>query len=185
MPGRSNPKPDAEAVGANDVKGLPVVREGQLLGVTGESMNLGPQTDYRFADPVDVHRPNDPVWEYGLLQTSPAHVFVYPRPYVDPGVREIRTRSVPRFADYYARCTSKGLFPPAGNSINLPSNRLVLSSSTGGFRMRDNVNIGAPRPPLIVAQRGSDVIQVDYSGASLSYSFSQKNLSMEMPGIEI
>jgi len=185
MPGPSNPNPDAEAVSANDVKGLPAVREGQLLGVTGESMNLGPQTDYRFADPVDVHRPNDPVWEYGFLQTSPAHVFVYPRPYVDPGVREIRTRTVPRFADYYARCTSKGLFPPAGNSINLPANTLVVDSATGGFRLRDNVNIGAPRPPLIVAQRGSDVMQVDYSGATLAYSFSQTNWSMEMPGIEM
>ena len=185
MPGPSNPNADAEAVSANDVKGLPVVREGQLTGVTGETMNLGPQTDYRFADPVDIHRPNDPVWEYGLLQTSPAHVFVYPRPYVDPGVRELRTRSVPRFADYFARCTSKGLFPPVGNSINLPANTLVVDSATGGFRLRDDVNIGAPRPPLIVAQRGSDVMQVDYSGATLSYSFSQTNWSMEMPGIEM
>jgi hypothetical protein len=185
MPGPSNPNADAEAVSTNEVKGLPIVREGQLLGVSAESMNLGPQTDYRFADPVDIHRPNDPVWEYGLLQTSAAHVFVYPRPYVDPGVREIRTRTVPRFADYYARCTSKGLFPPAGNSINLPANTLVVDSATGGFRLRDSVNIGAPRPPLIVAQRGSDVMQVDYSGATLSYAFSQTNWSMEMPGIEM
>jgi hypothetical protein len=185
MPGPSNPNGDAEAVSANEVKGLPIVREGQLLGVTGDVMNLGPQTDYRFADPADIHRPTDPVWEYGLLQTSPAHVFVYPRPYVEPGIREIRTRSVPRFADYYARCTSKGLFPPAANSINLPANTLVVDSATGGFRLRDSVNIGAPRPPLIVAQRGSDVMQVDYSGATLSFSFNQTNWSMEMPGIEM
>jgi hypothetical protein len=185
MPGPSNPNGDAEAVSANEVKGLPIVREGQLLGVSGESMNLGPQTDYRFADAADIHRPNDPVWEYGLLQTSPAHVFVYPRPYVDPGVREIRTRTVPRFADYYARCTSKGLFPPAANSIDLPANTLLVDSATGGFQLRDSVNIGAPRPPLIVAQRGSDVMQVDYSGATLSYSFSQTNWSMEMTGIEM
>jgi hypothetical protein len=148
-------------------------------------MNLGPQTDYRFADSADIHRPNDPLWEYGFLQTSPAHVFVYPRPYVDPGVREIRTRSVPRFADYYARCTSKGLFPPAVNSINLPPNRLIVDPSTGGFRLRDSVNIPVPRPALIVAQRGSDVMQVDYSGATLSFSFDQTNWSMEMPGIEM
>jgi hypothetical protein len=185
MPGPSNANPDSEAVSANEVKGLPIVREGQLLGVTGDAMNLGPQTDYRFADPADIHRPNDPVWEYGLLQTSPAHVFVYPRPHVDPGVREIRTRSAPRFADYYARCTSKGLFPPAANSINLPANTLVVDPATGGFQLRDSVNIGAPRPPLIVAQRGSDVMQVNYSGATLSFSFSQTNWSMEMPGIEM
>src|SRR5439155_21207984 len=69
--------------------------------------------------------------------------------------------------------------------IDLPANTLVVDSATGGFRLRDSVNIGAPRPPLIVAQRGSDVMQVDYSGATLSYSFSQTNWSMEMPGIEM
>ena len=185
IPGPTNPNPDAEAVTANEVKGLPIVREGELVGVTGDTMNLGPQTDYRFADPADIHRPDDPVWEYGFLQTSSAHVFVYPRPHVDAGVREIRSRSVPRFADYYARCTSKGLFPPAANSITLAANALVVDATTGSFRLRDSVNMGAPRPPLIVAQRGSDVMQVDYSGATLSYSFNPTSWSLDMPGIEM
>ncbi len=185
MPGPSNPHPDAEAVTANDVHGLPIVREGLLTGVSGDNMNLGPQTDYRFADPADVHRPNDPVWEYGILQTSPAHVFVFPRPHVDPGVTELRTRTQPRFADYYARCTSKGLFPPVVNAVTLPPNVLVVDPASGGFRLRDNVNMAAPRPPLIVAQHGSDVMQVDYSGAQLSLTIAQNNWKMEMPGIEM
>lgn len=185
MPGPSNPHPDAEAVTANEVNGLPIVREGLLTGVSGDNMILGPQTDYRFADPADVHRPDDPVWEYGILQTSPAHVFVFPRPHVDPGIRELRTRTQPRFADYYARCTSKGLFPPVVNAVTLPANVLVVDPASGGFHLRDNVNMPAPRPPLIVAQHGSDVMQVDYSGANLSLTIAQNNWRMEMPGIEM
>jgi hypothetical protein len=185
MPGPSNPHPDAEAVTANDVNGLPIVREGLLTGVNGDNMTLGPQTDYRFSDPADVHRPDDPAWEYGILQTSPAHVFVFPRPHVDPGITELRTRTQPRFADYYARCTSKGLFPPIGNAITLPPNVLVVDPTSGGFRLRDNVNMPAPRPPLIVAQHGSDVMQVDYSGAALSLAITENNWKMEMPGIEM
>ena len=40
IPGPSNPHPDAEAVSANDVNGLPLVREGELLSVSGDTMNL-------------------------------------------------------------------------------------------------------------------------------------------------
>jgi hypothetical protein len=156
-----------------------------LTGVTGDNMNFGPQTDYRFADPADIHRPNDPAWEYGILQTSPAHVFVFPRPHVDPGITELRTRTQPRFADYYARCTSKGLFPPLGNAVTLPPNVLVVDPISGGFHLRDDVNMPAPRPPLIVAQHGSDVMQVDYSGATLSLTIAQNSWKMEMPGIEM
>lgn len=185
LPGPSNPHGDAEAVNANDVRGLPIVREGLLLSVDADTMRLGPQTDYRFADAADLHRPDDPVNEYGFLHTSPAHVLLFPRPHVDPGIRELRTRSAPRFADLYARCTSKGLFPPAANAITLPPNVLVVDPATGGFRLRDDVNIGAPRPPLIIAQRGSDVMQVDYSGATLSLSVGQTGWHVDMPGLEL
>jgi len=185
VPGPSNPHGDAEAVTANEVRGLPVVREGLLLGVSGDAMVLGPQTDLRFADAADVHRPDDPEWEYGFLQTSPAHVFLFPRPHVDPGVSELRSRTQPRFADIYARCTSKGVFPPASNAITLPPNVLAVDASSGAFRLRDDVNIAAPRPPLVVAQRGSDVMQVDYAGATLSLAIAPTSWRMDMPGLEM
>ncbi|HVE87030.1 MAG TPA: hypothetical protein VND93_29440 [Myxococcales bacterium] len=185
MPGPSNPHGDAEAVAAGEVGGLPIVREGQLVGLSGDDMVLGPQSDYRFAGAADVHRPDDPVWEYGLLHTSPAHVFLFPRPHVAAGVPELRTRSRPRFADFFARCTSKGLFPPAANGITLPPNALAVDPATGGFRLRDPVSIPAPRPPLIIAQRGSDVMQVDYGETTLSLSIERNGWHLDMPRVQM
>lgn len=184
MPGPGNTHGDAEAVNVGDVRGLPVVREGQLTGVVADIMQIGPQTDYRFADPADVHRPNDPFYEYGFLQTSAAHVFVFPRPYVDPGVPELRSRTEPRFADPYARGTSKGLFPPAVNAITLPANALSVDP-TGAFRLRDDVIMNAPRGALILGQQGADVLQVDYAGSRLALSITPTAWRLDMPGVEV
>jgi hypothetical protein len=185
-PGPSNPQPDAEVVNANDVHGLPVVREGELTGVDPDgTMHVAAPSDYRFCDPADLHRPIDPQFEYGFLQTSPAHAFFFPRPHVDAGVRELRTRSVPRLADTLARSTSKGVFPPAANAITLPSNALMVDGATGGFRLRDAVNLPAPRPPLTIAQLGSDQMQIDYSGSTLAFAFDQQSWSLDFRGIEM
>ena len=184
-PGPANPNGEGEAVTVNQVQGLPVVREGQLLGVTGDSMNLGPRSDYRFADAADVHHPDNPVWEYAFLQTSPAHAFLFPRPHIEHGVREIRTRTQPRFADCFSRMTSKGIFPPAGNSVILPPNVLAVDATTGGFRLQNDVNLAAPRPPLILSQKGSDLLQIDYGGATLALAIAQDNWEVDLPGIEL
>lgn len=184
-PGPSNPHGDGEVVNANAVHGLPLVREGELLGVTGSNMNVAPQGDIRFCDPADLHKPDDPVFEYGFLQTSPAHAFLFARPHVDQGIREIRSRTSPRFADVIARSSSKGLFPPAANAIALPPNALLVDAATGGFRLRDAVNLSAPRPPLILAQRGSDSLRIDYSNANLSLSFDQSQWNLDMRSLEL
>lgn len=184
-PGPSNAHTDAEFVNTNEVQGLPVVREGELLGVTGNTMNIGGASDTRFCDPADLHRPDDPEFEYAILQTSPAHGFLFPRPHVVQGVTELRTRTVPFFADTLARSTGKGLFPPKANAITLPANVLVVNAATGGFRLRDAVDMNAPRPPLIVSQRGSDVIQLDYTPARLLFSFDQNNWNADLRNLEM
>jgi hypothetical protein len=120
-----------------------------------------------------------------MLQTSPAHAFLFPRPRIDVGIREIRSRTTPRFADTIARSTSKGLFPPTENAIVLPANALLVDAATGGFRLRDPVNLAAPRPPLTLAQQGSDQIFIDYGNTTLATSFTQSNWDLDMRGLEL
>ena len=184
MPGPGNTNRDADAVGVDHVRGLPVVREGVLLSSDGGQMQVAPGTDYRFADPEDLHQPDSPQHEYAFAQTSPAHVFVFPRPHVDAGIAELRSRSTPRFADIYSRMTSKGAFPPAANSIMLPSNALLVGAG-GGFRLRDGVDLTGPRPPLTLASNGADVVQLDYSGARLQTSFDPNGWRLDLTGLQL
>jgi hypothetical protein len=185
LPGPGNPHGDGDAVGVDQVRGLPVVREGVLLGAAGDQLQLGPVGEYRFADAIDLHEPDAPQFEYGLAQTSPAHTFLFPRPHVEPGVAELRSRARPRFADLYARMTSKGAFPPAANAIELPANALVVDPASGSFRLRDAIDMSSPRPPLVLASNGSDVVQLDYGGARLTSDLSATQWSVELTGLAL
>ena len=109
---------------------------------------------------------------------------MFPRPHVDAGTTELRTRSTPRFADIYARMTTKGAFPPPANAITLPSNALILDAG-GAYRLRDAVDVSAPRSPLTLAINGADVVQLDYSGARLQTSFDQTGWRLDLTGLQL
>ncbi len=184
-PGPGNPKGEGEAVGVGSARGVPVVREGKLLEGGGETVQVGPSGEYRFADPIDLHAPDDPQFEYGFMQVSPAHAFLFPRPHIAPGVAELSTRSVPCVADVYARMTAKGAFPPGANAIQLPANALLIDFASGAFRLRDAVDVTNPRPPLILATNGSDVVQLDYSEARLSSGLGADNWSFDLTELQL
>ncbi len=183
-PGPGNSHGEGEAVGVDGVRGVPVVREGKLVGESATEVDVGAPGEYRFADPVDLHEPESPQFEYGFMQISPAHAFLFPRPHIDEGVAELSTRSVPYVADVYARMTAKGAFPPAANAVQLPSNALLLDPG-GAFRLRDAVDITAPRPPLILASNGSDVVQIDYSEARLQTNLETDSWSLDFTDMKL
>ncbi len=184
-PGPGNPHGEGEAVGVNGVQGVPVVREGQLEGESATEIHVGAPGEYRFADPADLHEPEAPQYEYGFLQVSPAHAFLFPRPYVNAGVTELLTRSAPYLADVYARMTAKGVFPPSANAIQLPPNTLVVDHASGSMRLREAVNVTAPRPPLILASNGGDVVQLDYDEARLTSTLEDDKWSFDLTELKL
>lgn len=177
-PGPGNPNGEGEAVGVDGSHGVPVVSEGKLEESATE-VKVAASGEYRFADPADLHAPDAPQFEYGFMQVSPAHAFLFPRPHINEGIAELSTRSTPFVGDVYARTTSKGVFPPSANAIPLPANALLLDPA-GAFRLRDAVDITAPREPLILATNGSDVVQLDYSDARLTSSLETNSWSFDL-----
>jgi hypothetical protein len=165
--------------------GVPIVREGKLEGESATEVNVGTPGEYRFADPADLHAPETPLYEYGFMQVSPAHAFLFPRPYVDAGVTELRTRSAPYLADVYARMTARGVFPPSANVIQLPANALVVDHASGSMRLHDPVDIAGPRPPLILATNGGDVVQLDYDEARLTSTLEDDSWSFDLTGLKL
>jgi hypothetical protein len=183
-PGPGNSHGEGEAVGVDGVRGVPVVREGKLVGESATEVDVGAPGEYRFADPADLHEPESPQFEYGFMQISPAHAFLFPRPHIKEGIAELSTRSVPYVADVYARMTAKGAFPLAANAVQLPENALLVDPS-GAFRLRDAVDITAPRPPLILASNGSDVVQIDYSEARLQTNLEAGRWSLDFTDMKL
>ncbi len=184
-PGPGNPHGEGEAVGVDGVQGVPVVREGKLAGESATEITVGAPGEYRFADPTDLHQPETPQYEYGFMQVSPAHAFLFPRPYIDVGVAELSTRSAPFLADVYARMTAKGVFPPTANVIQLPANTLVVDHASGSMRLREAVDVTGPRPPLILATNGGDVVQLDYDNARLTSNLEANSWSFDLTDLQL
>ena len=184
-PGPGNPHGEGEAVGVDGVQGVPVVREGKLAKEDPTEVVVAAAGEYRFADPADLHEPDTPLFEYGFMQVSPAHAFLFPRPYIDKGIAELSTRSAPYLADVYARMTAKGVFPPSANVIKLPANALLVDRASGSLRLREEVDITGPRPPLILATNGSDVVQLDYEEARLTSSLQEASWSFNLTDLQL
>ncbi len=184
-PGPGNPHGEGEAVGVDGVQGVPVVREGKLAGESATEVVVAAAGEYRFADPADLHEPDTPLFEYGFMQVSPAHAFLYPRPYIDKGITQLSSRSAPYLADVYARMTAKGVFPPSASVIQLPARALLVDPASGSMRLSEALDITAPREPLILATNGSDVVQLDYAEARLTSGLEEASWSFNLTGLEL
>jgi hypothetical protein len=141
------PPNGGEANQVAENRGVPVIRRYPVRYVAGDRNSYaaprldpagGPPGDYRFADATDLLVPNTPANDYALIQSTPTHAFLFPRPFVSSAsAPRIETGYKPALADIYARSTTKGAFPPPGNSIEMaagashfdvaPDGRLSLS----------------------------------------------------------
>lgn len=183
--GPGNPLAAQEACTVDDVRGLPVIRAQELDKPLGDEMAFKPGIGpYRFAGAQDLFKPNNPEFDYGFLQTSPAHSLLFKRLYIDEGTSELRSNLRPLFADVFARFTSKSLFPPKANAIELALNLLVINPA-GRFRLKNPVNMAAPRLPLELSSSGSDRMQLVYDGASLSVDVQEAGWSVDLQGLGI
>ena len=76
--------------------------------------------------------PAAPQTDYCVLQSTPTHAFLFPRPFAqDTGAARLRSSVKPELADVIARSTSKGSFPPPQNAIQLAST-YQFDVGTGG-----------------------------------------------------
>jgi hypothetical protein len=183
LPGPANASAPQDASSVDGARGLPLVRSGALV-IGSSPVQISGGGDYRFADPADLFQANPP-FDYGFVQSSPAHAFLFRRPVVSPNVAELRSALAPCFADHFARLSSKGLFPPVADAIELPANALAVNPATGSFRLSTPVNLPAPRGPLNAGQTAGDRIRVFYDKAQLRTDIGESSWSVDFSGIEI
>ncbi len=183
LPGPGNTTAPQDATTVDGSRGLPIVRSGPLV-IGSSPVQIAGGGDYRFADPADLFQANPP-FDYGFVQTSPAHAFLFRRPFVSPNVAELRSALAPCFADLFARVSSKGLFPPVADAITLPGNALSVNPASGAFRLRDAVNLPAPRGPLNSGQSAGERVRVFYDEAVLHADIGETSWSVNFTGVGV
>jgi hypothetical protein len=155
-----------------------VFTEPRLVGVPG---------DYRFADAADLLTPANPANEYALLQSTPTHSFLYPRPFVPSGgaPRLQSTRSA-AIADIYARSTSKGAFPPPPNTIELAPGGLHLDVTPAGkLALSSPITITNHPTPLRLAGTPGHGVQLFYDQSTIRLDIELDRWEAEFTGLRI
>ena len=111
------------------IAGTPLIREGR-------ASNPGTASPwYRFADPRDLLVESAPSLEFGVLQTSDGHQFLFPRPRIALGSTILASTERPLLADAYARSTSAGLFPKRSSCFAGPAGSELQIVAGGRYRL--------------------------------------------------
>lgn len=192
-PVASVPPNGGEAVPVAENRGVPIIRRYPVRYLPGDRTTYseprldGVPGDYRFADATDLLTPAAPQNDYGLLQSAPTHAFLFPRPFVP-------TSSPPRIesghksalADIFSRSTSKGAFPPAGNTIELAAGSVHFDVSPAGkLALSTPVSIiGHPTPLRIggIPGHGSSVF---YDTSTLRLELEEERWEAEFTGLRV
>jgi len=121
-------------------QGVPLVR-------AGASTAPPPHTSpYRFADPEDTLRPDNPAADYGIVHATGTQRLFFPRPKIEAtGTPAITSARPPLLADPYLLSTAVGLFPRAENCIPFPDAKYALAIGPGG-----NFRLQLPTPSFTV-----------------------------------
>lgn len=182
-----NPAAPGDAAGVDERRGVPLVRAHQMADPVANQMRFtGAAGDYRFADPEDLFVPAAPAYDYGFLQTTPTHCFLFRRPHISAGVRELRSTLPPHLADVMATYTSKAAFPPLLNTIALPVTALPISALTGRFRLPAPITLGAPlRPRLQINGSGTSGMALHYDHAALRFELDDDRWRFEMSKLQL
>jgi hypothetical protein len=181
-----NPAAPGDAAGVDERRGLPLIRARRMADPVGNQMQFtGAAGDYRFADPEDLFVPAAPAFDYGFLQTTPTHAFLFRRPHIAAGVRELRSTLAPHLADIIASYTSKAAFPPLANAIALPVIALPINAATGRFRLPSPVVMGPPlRPRLQLTGSGVNGLALHYDRAGLRFELDDDKWRFEMTKLQ-
>jgi hypothetical protein len=192
-PVASVPAGGGEASTVPDDRGTPIVRRYPVAYAAGddsvytEPPLVGTPGDYRFADAADLLTPTGPANDYGLIQSTPTHAFLFPRPSVTSGgSARIDSGARPALADIFARSTSKGAFPPPGNTIELAPGAVHFDvGATGELALSSPVSIVNHPTPLRLGGSAGHGTSLFYDGASLSLDLQPNRWEAEFTGLRI
>lgn len=194
-PVASVPTGGGEAVPVPESRGVPFIRRYPIYydpsntNVYAEPP-IAPSSvvgDYRFADAADLLVPSAPANDYALLQSTPTHAFLLPRPYVSSsGSARIRSDAKGAVADLFARSTSKGAFPPPQNSIELAAGSLHFDIGSGGtLALSSPISIVNHPTPLRIAGSKGHGTELLYDDATLSLEIKADSWTAEFTGLRI
>jgi hypothetical protein len=187
------PPNGGEAVSVAENRGVPVIRRYPVKFLAGDSTPYteprldGTPGDYRFADPVDLLTPSAPQNDYALLQTTPTHSFLLPRPFV-PAASAPRIESGQKcaLADIFARATSKGAFPPPVNTMEMPAGSLHFNvGASGKLALSAPLSIvGYPNPLRIGGTPGHGSV-VFYDQSTIRLELDEDRWDAEFTGVRV
>jgi hypothetical protein len=192
-PVASVPPNGGEAVPVAEKRGVPVIRRYPVRYLPGDRTAYseprldGIPGDYRFADSTDLLTPAAPQSDYGLLQSTPTHAFLFPRPFV-PASSPPRIESGHKsaLADIFARSTSKGAFPPAGNAIELAPGSLHFDVSPAGkLALSSPVSIVGHPTPLRIGGTPGHGSSVFYDTSTLRLELEEERWEAEFTGLRV
>jgi hypothetical protein len=192
-PVASVPPNGGEAAPVAENRGVPVIRRYPIKFLAGDSTPYteprlgGTPGDYRFADPVDLLTPSAPQNDYALLQTTPTHSFLFPRPFV-PAASAPRIESGHKsaLADIFSRATSKGAFPPPVNTMEMPAGSLHFNvGPSGKLALSPPLSIvGFPNPLRIGGTPGHGSV-VFYDLSTIRLELDEDRWEAEFTGVRV
>jgi hypothetical protein len=188
-PGGGEATPISESLGVPLIRRYPIrYKDNDDTAYNAPPLDVdGSPGDYRFADAADLLVPSSPANDYALIQSTPTHAFLFPRPYVLSS-REPRIQSEAKaaLADIVARSTSKGSFPPPQNTIELPAGSLYFDVKPGGLLALSKEIIIAGHPvPLRIAGSEGNGSALFYDDATLSLKLQEDSWSADFSGLRI
>ncbi|WP_433359122.1 hypothetical protein [Streptosporangium sp. CA-115845] len=192
-PVASVPPGGGEAVPVSDSQGVPLIRRYPVAYSATDRKSysrpplVGASGDYRFADAADLFTPATPQKDYALLQSTPTHAFLFPRPTIVPSApHKVRSDMPAALADLIARSTSKGAFPPPGNTIELGAGAFHLDVGNGGaLSLSSPVTITGHPTPLRIAGSDGHGSSLFYDTATLKLDLQPDRWSAEFTGLRI
>jgi len=192
-PVASVPPNGGEAVPVAESRGVPVVRRYPVRYLPSDNTVFseprldGSPGDYRFADAADLLTPSTPVNDYALVQSTPTHAFLFPRPFVPAATApRIESGYKPALADIFARSTSKGAFPPAGNTIEIAAGSLHFNVSPAGkLALSSPISIVGHPTPLRIAGTPGHGSSLFYDTATIRLELEEDRWEGEFTGLRI
>ena len=192
-PAASVPPGGGEAVPVAENRGVPVIRRYPVRYNAGddtvfsEPPLVGAAGDYRFADAADLLTPAAPANDYALLQSTPTHAFLFPRPAVPAtGPPRIESTARPALADILSRTTSKGAFPPPGNTIELAAGSVHFAvGATGKLALSAPISVVGHPTPLRLAGTPGHGSSLFYDTAALRLELFEERWEAEFTGLRV
>jgi len=192
-PVASVPPNGGEAVPVAKNRGVPVIRRYPVQYLPGDDTVFsepplaGSPGDYRFADAADLLTPATPANDYALVQSTPTHAFLFPRPFVPAATApRIESGYKAALADILARSTSKGAFPPAGNTIEITAGSLHFNVSPDGkLALSSPISIVGHPTPLRIAGTPGHGSSLFYDTATMKLEIDENRWEAEFTGLRI